>query len=126
VTLPPDYVRQHVRLGYAATEHGYESDTVTAGIELASAATTRRGLYVAVQGLPTSPRWRAQDGFDVMLSSAPIWVHRRVQARAAIYALDADRDDLPPVVRCCLRPTSPGSAGGSKTATNDSRSEPKA
>jgi Protein of unknown function (DUF3024) len=29
------------------------------------------------------------------------------------------------VVRCCLRPTSPGSAGGSRTATDDSRSEPK-
>ncbi len=37
-----------MRLGYAATEHGYESDTVTIGINLASEATTRRGLYVAV------------------------------------------------------------------------------
>ena len=48
IRLPVDYVRDHVRLGYAATEHGYESATVTAGIELASAATTRRGLYVGV------------------------------------------------------------------------------
>ena len=31
VTLPADYVREHVRLGYAATEHGYQSDTVTVG-----------------------------------------------------------------------------------------------
>ena len=37
-----------MRLGYAATEHGYEAATVTAGIELASAATTRRGLYVGI------------------------------------------------------------------------------
>ena len=48
VTLPVDYVGEHVRLGYAATEHGNQSDTVTIGVELATAATTRRGLYVAV------------------------------------------------------------------------------
>ena len=48
VTLPADYAREHVRLGYVATEHGWESDTVTAGMCLASPATTRRGLYVAV------------------------------------------------------------------------------
>ncbi len=48
VTLPVDYTREHVRLGYAATEHGNQSDTVTIGIELATTATTRRGLYVAV------------------------------------------------------------------------------
>jgi hypothetical protein len=29
VTLPQWYVAEHVRLGYAATEHGYQSDTVT-------------------------------------------------------------------------------------------------
>ena len=48
VTLPVDYVGEHVRLGYAATEHGNQSDTVTIGVELATAATSRRGLYVAV------------------------------------------------------------------------------
>ncbi|MDQ3543021.1 MAG: hypothetical protein M3431_04025, partial [Actinomycetota bacterium] len=48
VTLPTDYTREHVRLGYVATEHGWESDTVTTGMCLGSPATTRRGLYVAV------------------------------------------------------------------------------
>ncbi len=48
VTLRAEYAREHVRLGYAATEHGNQSDTVTIGVELATAATTRRGLYVAV------------------------------------------------------------------------------
>ena len=48
VTLPVAYTREHVRLGYAATEHGWESDNVTAGISMVSSATTRRGLYVAV------------------------------------------------------------------------------
>ncbi len=48
VTLPVEYARQHVRLGYAATEHGNQGDTVTVGIELATVATTQRGLYVGV------------------------------------------------------------------------------
>ena len=30
ITLPADYVREHVRLGYSATEMGTQSDTVTA------------------------------------------------------------------------------------------------
>jgi hypothetical protein len=47
VTLPADYARDHVRLGYAATEHGYQSDTVGHAIALVSSVTTRRGLYVA-------------------------------------------------------------------------------
>jgi hypothetical protein len=46
--LPAGYAREHVRLGYAATEHGVQGDTTTVGIELASAATTRRGAYVGV------------------------------------------------------------------------------
>jgi hypothetical protein len=47
VTLPVEYVHTHVRLGYAATEHGWQSDTVDTAIALASPATSRRGLYVA-------------------------------------------------------------------------------
>ena len=48
ITLPAEYVREHVRLGYAATEMGTQSDTVTASFELASHATTCRNLYVAM------------------------------------------------------------------------------
>ncbi len=48
ITLPADYVHQHVRLGYAATEMGTQSDTVTASLHLASHATTCRNLYVAM------------------------------------------------------------------------------
>jgi conjugative relaxase-like TrwC/TraI family protein len=55
VTLPPEYVTEHVRLGYAATEHGNQGDTVDIGIELATSATTRRGLYVgATRGRDTN------------------------------------------------------------------------
>jgi conjugative relaxase-like TrwC/TraI family protein len=48
VTLPAEYSREHLRLGYAATEHGHQGDTTTVGIEVVSEATTRRGLYVGV------------------------------------------------------------------------------
>lgn len=46
--LPADYVRDRVRLGYAATEHGVQGDTTTIGLELVSPATTRRGAYVGI------------------------------------------------------------------------------
>ncbi len=46
VTLPADYVGEHVRLGYAATEHGHQGHTVDVALALVSPATTHRGLYV--------------------------------------------------------------------------------
>jgi conjugative relaxase-like TrwC/TraI family protein len=48
VTLSADYVRAHVRLGYAATAHGYEGDTVDVGLAIATEATSHRALYVAL------------------------------------------------------------------------------
>jgi ATP-dependent exoDNAse (exonuclease V) alpha subunit len=47
VTLPADYSRLHVRLGYAATGQGHQGDTVDIGIGVVTAATTHRSLYVA-------------------------------------------------------------------------------
>jgi conjugative relaxase-like TrwC/TraI family protein len=47
VTLPVDYVRAHVRLGYAATAHGYEGDTLDISLAVATPATSHRALYVA-------------------------------------------------------------------------------
>jgi conjugative relaxase-like TrwC/TraI family protein len=48
ITLPADYVRQHVQLGYAATEPGNQADTADRSLTLATPATTCRGLYVAI------------------------------------------------------------------------------
>ena len=45
---PPTTSAEHVRLGYAATEHGHQGDTVDVGIALVSTATTHRGLYVGM------------------------------------------------------------------------------
>ena len=48
ITLPAGYVGEHVRLGYAATEPGNQSDNQTGSITLATPATAGRGLYVAM------------------------------------------------------------------------------
>jgi hypothetical protein len=84
VTLPADYVTNHVRLGYAATEHGYQSDTATLGITLASETTTRRGLYVAVT------RGRDENRIHVLTESADV-----TEARDVLEAILAvDRADI--------------------------------
>lgn len=46
VILPADYARSHVRLGYAATAHGHQGDTVDVGFAIVTSATTHRSLYV--------------------------------------------------------------------------------
>ena len=87
--LPVDYVRQHVRLGYAATEHGYQSDTVTTGIALVTATTTRRGLYVA------ATRGRERNELCVVTAS-----HDIAEARDVLDAVLAhDRADIPAVTQ---------------------------
>lgn len=46
VSLPADYVRSQVQLGYTATAHGHQGDTVDASLTLVTTATTHRSLYV--------------------------------------------------------------------------------
>ncbi|MGI9029665.1 MAG: AAA family ATPase [Ilumatobacteraceae bacterium] len=89
VKLPVEYVRQHVRLGYAATEHGWQSDTVTASIALASRETTRRGLYVA------ATRGRDRNTICVVTASTDVAAARNVLENV----LAADRDDVPDVTQ---------------------------
>ena len=48
ITLPADYVRQHLQLAYATTEHGAQGETADRSITLASTATTGRGFYVGM------------------------------------------------------------------------------
>jgi conjugative relaxase-like TrwC/TraI family protein len=89
VRLPVEYVRHHVRLGYAATEHGYESDTVTAAIELASTATIRGGLYVGVT------RGRDENLICVITDSGDV-----AEARDILEGILAlDRADIPAVTQ---------------------------
>jgi DNA transposition AAA+ family ATPase len=44
--LPVAYAASHVRLGYAATAHGHQGDTVDVSLALITEATTHRSLYV--------------------------------------------------------------------------------
>ncbi|MAT04950.1 MAG: hypothetical protein CL424_07905, partial [Acidimicrobiaceae bacterium] len=48
ITLPTDYVRLHVELAYATTEHGAQGDTADRSITLATNATSGRNLYVGM------------------------------------------------------------------------------
>jgi conjugative relaxase-like TrwC/TraI family protein len=89
VVLPGDYVREHVRLGYTATEHGYQSDTVTIGVSLTDAATTRRGLYVAVT------RGRDENWICVITDSPDVAEARDVLETV----LATDRADIPAVTQ---------------------------
>ena len=89
VTLPADYTREHVRLGYAATEHGYQSDTVDHAIALVSASTTRRGLYVA------ATRGRDENLLCVVTDSDDV-----AEARDVLEGILAlDRADIPAVTQ---------------------------
>lgn len=87
VTLPADYTREHVRLGYAATEHGWQADTVTAAISLTTAATSRRGLYVA------ATRGRDRNEFCVVTESDDLAAARVVLDNIVAH----DRADGPAV-----------------------------
>jgi hypothetical protein len=89
VTLPADYARQDVRLGYAATEHGHQGDTVDVAYELVTRATTHRGLYVG------ATRGRAANHFLVVTDTA-----EPAEARDVLeHVLADDRADLPAVAQ---------------------------
>jgi conjugative relaxase-like TrwC/TraI family protein len=87
--LPADYVRQHVRLSYAATEHGNQGDTVDVGIQLVSTATTHRGLYVgATRGREDNQFYVVTTGFE------------QADARDVLdTVLASDRADVPAVTQ---------------------------
>jgi hypothetical protein len=89
VTLPADYVAEHVRLGYAATEPGNQSDTQDASINLATPATTCRGLYVALT------RGRSENLALVVTDT-----HRMADARDVLEnILASDRADTPAIAQ---------------------------
>jgi hypothetical protein len=87
VTLPADYARAHLRLGYAATGPGHQGDTVDIGIGVATIATTHRSLYVA------TTRGR-DDNRILVVTDEP------GQAREVLdQILSNDRADTPAVAR---------------------------
>ncbi len=87
VKLPADYVREHVRLGYAATAHGNQGDTVDIGLTVVTAATSHRSLYVgATRGRHENRLLVVADDLD--------------EARDVLeQVLTNERADVPAVVR---------------------------
>jgi len=89
VTLPADYVRANVRLGYAATAHGHQGDTTDISFTLVSGAMTHRGLYVG------ATRARNENHLLVITEEPSLDEARDVLERA----LTNERADVPAVVR---------------------------
>jgi conjugative relaxase-like TrwC/TraI family protein len=100
VTLAADYVTANVRLGYAATAHGHQGDTVDVGIAIVTAATNHRSLYVG------ATRGREENRLLVVTDEAQ-------EAREVLeQVLTNDRADTPAVAqRRRLAAQLPGSSG---------------
>jgi conjugative relaxase-like TrwC/TraI family protein len=89
VTLTADYARDYVRLGYAATAHGHQGDTVDVSYTLIDTSTTHRGLYVG------ATRGRAENHLLVLTDEPDLGEARDVLE----YVLTNDRVDVPAVAR---------------------------
>jgi conjugative relaxase-like TrwC/TraI family protein len=87
VVLPGDYARAHLRLGYAATAHGVQGDTVDSGLTIVTPTTTHRSLYVG------ATRGRRDNTF-LVVTDAP------AAARGVLeQVLANDRADQPAITR---------------------------
>jgi conjugative relaxase-like TrwC/TraI family protein len=85
--LPAEYTAGHVRLGYAATAHGHQGDTVDVSLAVITEATSPRSLYVA------ATRGRDENRLFVVTDEAD-------QARDVLERVLAnDRADLPAVAQ---------------------------
>jgi hypothetical protein len=89
VTLPADYVADHVRLGYAATAHGHQGDTLDVSYTLVSTSTTHRGLYVG------ATRGRHDNQLHVITDTPDLGEAADVLA----WVLTNDRADIPATVQ---------------------------
>ncbi len=89
VTLPADYVQNHVRLGYAATAHGHQGDTVDVSYTLVSTSTSHRGLYVG------ATRGRT-DNHLLVVTDEPDLAHA---VDVLEFVLTNDRVDVPATVQ---------------------------
>jgi hypothetical protein len=89
VTLPADYARAHVRLGYGATAHGHQGDNVDIGLTIVTRATTHRTLYVG------ATRGRQENRVLVVTEEPDLDQARDVLEQA----LTNERADTPAVVQ---------------------------
>jgi hypothetical protein len=89
VTLPADYVRRHLRLGYAATAHGHQGDTVDRSYTLVTPATSHRARYVG------ATRGRESTRLLVVTEEPNLDAARDTLERV----LSNDRADIPAIAR---------------------------
>ena len=72
VTLPADYVQQHVELGYATTAHRAQGVTVDVSHTVVSSAMSREALYVAMtRGRHANLAYVATDSMDPACDELP-------------------------------------------------------
>jgi hypothetical protein len=86
VTLPADYVMNDVRLGYAATAHGHQGDTVDVSLTLITEATSHRSLYVGAT--------RGRDQNRLLVVAEPDESHDVLE-----HVLTNDRAEVPALVQ---------------------------
>lgn len=97
VDFPTEYVRESTELGYASTVHRAQGRTVDVARALATTATSREGLYVAMtRGRHANDLFVATDDQprDAILSRITRSDRRDVAARDAMLA-EAERVDSP-------------------------------
>jgi conjugative relaxase-like TrwC/TraI family protein len=87
VTVPADYAHADVRLGYAATAHGHQGDTVDASLTIVTEATSLRSLYVGAT--------RGRDRNDLLVVTGEDGDPRDVLERV----LTNEHPDLPAVAQ---------------------------
>ncbi len=87
VTIPADYAQQHLRLGYAATAHGHQGDTVDVSYTLITPGTSHRALYVG------ATRGRTANHLAVVTDQPDLGAARDILE----YALTTDQADIPAI-----------------------------
>lgn len=87
VTIPADYAQQHLRLGYAATAHGHQGDTVDVSYTLITPGTSHRALYVG------ATRGRTANHLAVVTDEPDLATARDILE----YALATDQADVPAI-----------------------------
>jgi conjugative relaxase-like TrwC/TraI family protein len=85
--LPAEYAATHVRLGYAATAHGHQGDTVDVSLAVITEATTHRSLYVGAT--------RGRDRNQILVVTDEPAQARDVLERV----LTNDRADIPAIAQ---------------------------
>ena len=87
VIIPLEYAHQHLRLGYAATAHGHQGDTVDISYTLITPGTSHRALYVG------ATRGRTANHLALVTDQPDLGHARHILE----YVLTTDPTDIPAI-----------------------------